>query len=218
MGRTALSRWLWLVVAIAAMYPAWVWFQRRQGDVRMERAIEAKRSAANRTAVDNAGTAVRIVQFYARSGVVVEGEQNLICYGVENAKEVWMEPTVETLYPTRNRCFFHEPRQDTTYTLTAVGYDGARTSATFQVRVEPAPPAILFLAQSHKEIHGGDAVTVCYGVAHATSVRLEPIGWTLAPSSRNCTRLYPHATTAFTLVAAGEGGRTDRQKFTVTVK
>jgi len=184
----------------------------------MEHAIEAKRGAAERTAVDDGGTAVRIVQFYARSGAIIEGEQNLICYGVENAKEVSMEPAVETLYPTRNRCFFHEPRRDTTYTLTAVGYDGARTSATFRVRVEPAPPAILFVAQSQNEIHPGDAVTVCYGVAHATSVRLEPIGWTLAPASRNCTRLYPRATTAFTLVAAGEGGRTDRQKFTVTVK
>ena len=37
-----------------------------------------------------------IVQFYARSAEIIDGERDVICYGVRNAKAVRLEPPVET--------------------------------------------------------------------------------------------------------------------------
>jgi hypothetical protein len=73
------------------------------------------------------------------------------------------------------------------------------------------------LATSEKQIPRGEAVTLCYGVAHATTVRMEPNGWQLPPVSKSCTRFYPKATATYTLVATGDGG-TDRKAFAVTVR
>ena len=84
--------------------------------------------------------------------------------------------------------------------------------------MKPALPSILFFAVSHKEIQRGDAVTLCYGVAHADSVELQPVGWKLAPIARNCARFYPKSTRDYTLVARGTEGLTDREKFTVGVR
>lgn len=167
---------------------------------------------------DDGGSAVRITQFYARAGEIVDGEQNLVCYGVRNARSVRIEPPVESLRPAQTRCFFVEPHQDTTYRLVAEGADGSQASESFEVRVKPAPPEIRMFAVSEKKIVRGDAVTLCYGVAHARAVRLDPDGWALAPVPQNCARIYPKVTGTFTLVATGVDGRTERKKFSVAVK
>jgi hypothetical protein len=73
------------------------------------------------------------------------------------------------------------------------------------------------MAVSEKEIVPGDAVTVCYGVSHASSVRLEPIGWALAPVSKNCVRFYPSPSMKFTLVASGAAGQKETDHFQVKV-
>ena len=44
----------------------------------------------------------RILQFYAASGAVDAGENVTICYGVEDAKSVRIEPPVEELKPALN--------------------------------------------------------------------------------------------------------------------
>jgi hypothetical protein len=73
------------------------------------------------------------------------------------------------------------------------------------------------MAVSAKEIVPGDAVTLCYGVSHATSVRLLPLDWVLAPVARNCIRFYPPASMKFTLVASGAAGMKDTDHFQVKV-
>jgi hypothetical protein len=110
-----------------------------------------------------------------------------------------------------------EPRQDTSYRLIAEGTDGSEASASLSLHVRPAPPSILFMAVSEKEIVPGDAVTVCYGVSHATSVRLEPVAMAMAPVTKNCVRFYPRASMKFTLVASGPGGK-EMDDFQVKVR
>ncbi|MBZ5617681.1 MAG: hypothetical protein LAQ69_02930 [Acidobacteriia bacterium] len=208
---------IWIVLGIGTVRLGWVWIERHNGDLRMAHTLEARHSRGSLADQNDSGTAVRITQFYAISGEMTDADRNTICYGVENAKTVRMEPPIETLWPTATRCFWAEPRQDTTYKLIADGFDGSQASASFQVRVKPAPPSIVFMAVSHKEIQKGDAVTVCYGVAHAKAVRLDPIGWGLAPIAKNCVRFYPPASMKFTLVASGADGLTDTDKFSVKV-
>jgi len=202
-------------LSLAVARVGWVWLERHDGRLRMEDATQARRGRNYQIPTDDG--AVGITQFYARSGAITAGDPNLICYGVRNATSVRIEPPVENLTPAVNRCFFVEPQQDTTYKLVAEGTHGSQVSESFSVRVKPAPAAILMFTTSDRQIPRGEAVTLCYGVANASAVRLEPSGWTLPPTAKNCTRFYPKATGIYTLVATGDGG-TDRKAFSVTVR
>jgi hypothetical protein len=213
MKQTNILLCIGLSFAVARL--GWVWLARHDGRLRMEDATQARRARNHQIPTDDG--AVGITQFYARSSEVTEGDPNLICYGVRNATSVRIDPPVENLAPAVNRCFFVEPQQDTTYKLLAEGPDGGQVSESFRVRVKPAPAAILMFTTSERQIPRGEAVTLCYGVAHASAVRLEPSGWTLPPAAKNCTRFYPKATGTYTLIATGDGG-TDRKAFSVTVR
>ena len=85
---------------------------------------------------------VRILQFYASTGIVTAGETARICYSVENAKSVRISPMMQEVYPFPNHCLEIEPEHTTHYTLLAEGYDGAvaTKSFTLQVEAEEAPP------------------------------------------------------------------------------
>ena len=215
MKRIGIAIWIALGIGIANL--GWVWFERHNGDLQVARTLEARRHRGSGAGHDDSGTAVRITQFYAMSGEMTDAGRNTICYGVANAKAVRIEPPIENVWPSLTRCFWAEPRQDTTYKLIAEGFDGSHASESFRVHVKPAPPSIVFMAVSKKEIQKGDAVTVCYGVAHAKTVRLDPIGWALAPIAKNCVRFYPPASMKFTLVASGAEGLMDTDKFSVKV-
>jgi len=207
-----------VIAALGFGYFGWVMLTRRDADLRMQRAQLASRARAHLPFGEDDGKTVRILQFYATSGVVIAGQRGIVCYGVQNAKSVRMEPAVEVLYPALAHCFWVEPRQDTTYKLIAEGMDGRQATESFTVQVKPAPPSILFIAVSDKEIRRGEPVTMCYGVAHANSVRLEPLRLSLPPSPKNCSRFYPPATLKYTLIASGVEGQTDRETFTVKVR
>ena len=200
---------LWVALAIALLNLSWTFFQRRDVPHRGRRASAG---------VVDRGTALKILSFYATSGEIRDGDREIVCYGVENARSVRMEPPVEELRPALTRCFAVEPHENTRYRLIADGLDGRQAQESFEVRVKPALPYILFFAVSHKEIQRGDAVTLCYGVAHSDSVELQPIGWSLAPIAKNCARFYPKVSHNYTLVAHGAEGFTDKERFRVGVR
>jgi hypothetical protein len=81
------------------------------------------------------GDTVRILQFYARDGVLKLGETTLLCYGVINASAVRMEPAVEGVYPSVARCLEVAPARTTNYTLTAEGAKGQRVIGSVKVVV-----------------------------------------------------------------------------------
>lgn len=186
------------------------------GEFGMARASSAHRERTG--GVVDRSADVKILAFYGTAGEIREGDRELVCYGVQNARAVRMEPPIEALTPALTRCFWADPHGNTQYKLMAEGFDGRQVSESFAVRVKPALPSILFFAASHKAIQRGDAVTICYGVAHADSVELKPIGWELPPIARNCARFYPKITRDYTLVAHGTEGLTDRQEFAVGVR
>ena len=85
---------------------------------------------------------VRILQFYASTGILTVGETARICYSVENAKSVRISPMTQEVYFFPNHCLETVPEHTTHYTLLAEGYDGAvaTKSFTLQVEAEEAPP------------------------------------------------------------------------------
>jgi hypothetical protein len=210
--------YLWGAVAVVLLQFGWVMLARHDADRRMKQAIRSQSGLVAPNATLASGTALRIPWFYANSGEIVRGEQAVLCYGVENAAAVWIEPAVESLQPVFNRCFGVQPAQSTTYTLVAEDRVGERVSAALRVEVRPPPPTILFVSASDKEIRRGQPWTFCYGVKNGRSVRLEPLYPKLPAVEKNCLRLFPVRTMDLSLVVADGLGRTDREKFSLTVK
>ena len=169
----------------------------------------------------------RVLQFYASEGVVRPGASVTICYGVEYADSIRIDPFIEEVTPSHNRCIEARPSKTTLYTLTAQGPDG-KAEASFTVttdvnakpRVEAAAPATLiqFLMASSTTAAKGRPVTICYGVKDAVSVVLTPKLRDLEPSERNCFSAAFEETTLLTLTAKNARGVVDTEKLTITVQ
>ena len=84
---------------------------------------------------------VRILQFYATTGMLVACEKAKLCYGVENARAVHISPRLPGVVPSANRCLEIVPERTTHYTILAEGFDGAFVTRFFTLVVEDAPAA-----------------------------------------------------------------------------
>jgi hypothetical protein len=204
-------------VVLAAAYLAIVLLSRSAANREMQRKIESRTVEKYKAVPASSGTAVKITAFYAEKGQLSAGERTLVCYGVENARAVRIEPPVEQLDPTPSRCFWVAPKRTTTFKLVAQGATGGEDSHSLTIAVGAAAPHILFVQLSSDQIPRGGRVTLCYGVEHAAAVRLEPVGMTLPASAKKCVFLAPESTEHYALIASAPDGRSDRQKFTVTV-
>ena len=68
------------------------------------------------------------------------------------------------------------------------------------------------------EIRRGQQVQLCYGVANAKSVKLEPQSNPVWPSYSRCVEDTPEKTTTYTLTIADAAGKTKSQSLTVQVR
>jgi hypothetical protein len=84
--------------------------------------------------------AVRILKFYATADAVSPGHPAQLCYGVENARNVWISPEVPGVYPSSGRCLDVVPDHTTLYTILAEGFDGAVDIRSLTVPVDTSPP------------------------------------------------------------------------------
>jgi hypothetical protein len=74
---------------------------------------------------------------------------------------------------------------------------------------------MLYAAQS---IRRGETAQICYGVANAKSVTLEPQSNKVWPSHNLCVEVKPTKTTTYTLTATGADGKALTQQVTVQVQ
>ena len=163
----------------------------------------------------------RITQFYATPAALARGEKALLCYGVENARTVWLSPPRQELSAALARCVEAAPSATTTYTLTAEGAGGQ--SATQQLTVAVGPPPqprvhIVEVTVSALTLRRGDPVSICYHVENAVQVRIDPIRFRAGSERQGCAMDQPQQTTTYTLTAKGGGGAEDTERVTVTVK
>jgi hypothetical protein len=75
---------------------------------------------------------------------------------------------------------------------------------------------IQFYANS--SIHSGEKALVCYGVANAKTVRIEPAIESITPSLARCVQASPSRTTDYTLTAEDGAGHSVAQTITVKVQ
>ena len=78
--------------------------------------------------------------------------------------------------------------------------------------------AIQHFYASPGAIHKGDSVQLCYGVANAKTVTLEPQTESVWPSYARCVNASPAKTTTYTLTIADAAGKTQTQSLQVTVE
>jgi uncharacterized membrane protein len=67
-------------------------------------------------------------------------------------------------------------------------------------------------------IHRGESAQICYGVANAKTVTLEPQSSKVWPSHNLCVDVKPVKTTTYTLVATAADGQNVSQQVTVEVR
>jgi hypothetical protein len=120
---------------IALAYVGWIWFTRRSASQEFDRRLE-ERDAAKYKQLAPADTTLRITQFYASKQDATRGESVLVCFGVENARSVRIEPPIEQLLPLPSKCFPFAPQRTTKLTLVAEGDKGGEATALLWIKVK----------------------------------------------------------------------------------
>jgi len=150
----------------------------------------------------------KITQFYATAPHLARGEKELLCYGVEGAGAVWLEPPRQQLSAALSRCVDVNPSATTTFKLTAEGSGG--------------PPAvqelIVTVDVSSLNVAPGAAVSICYKVENARQVEIAPIHFLGGARSDACAMVQPKTTTTYTVTASGAEGDRDQEHVTIHVK
>ena len=162
----------------------------------------------------------KINQFYATNPNLPRGEKALLCYGVENAKTVWLEPPRQELSAALTRCVEVEPTGTTTYTLTAEGAAGPPAKQSLTVTVGAPRVHIVEVNVSSLTVKRGGKVTLCVNASNAVAVDIEPLHFhsTHGRGAGACTDDHPQKTTTYTVSAIGAGGEKDQERVTVQVK
>lgn len=159
----------------------------------------------------------KITQLYSNMSEVPKGEKALLCYGVENANKVWMEPPRQDLPAILSRCVEVSPERETTYRITAVGDDGKEVTRELKIGAGSAKARIVNVNVSALEVKAGDLVSVCYTVEHAKAVEITPIGYRGGAKAKGCATDQPHESKTYVVKAIGAGGDKDEEKVTVKV-
>ena len=157
----------------------------------------------------------KITQFYAADKMIPKGVTGKLCYGVENATKVELQPPSEDVWPSLSRCIEISPAKTTIYTLTAMGEDGAAETKQVEVKAGGAPPRIYDLSVSAQEVHPGQLVRVCFKLQNTTKVKAGP--GKFAPGI-NCLNDNPRKTTTYKIVAYGDDRQEDTGTVTVQVR
>jgi hypothetical protein len=220
-----LRRYLWVVVALAAVYSAWIFGSRWSANRAWEAKEAAREAADNKTPLPPASAGPKVLLFYASPPSIARGDRTLLCYGVANATAVRLDPAIEDIRPSFNRCIETRPTQSGTYTLHATGSDGRTASESIQVTVGgsrtsegsgPGPQILYFSKKDTKR--DGDRVlhSLCFATEHSTEVRLDPAVLPPLTTAMGCFWVAPEGTTTYTVTARDRAGRSARKSLTVS--
>ena len=127
-----------IAIALAAIYSG-VTLNNRYTDARdADQRNKAREAATNQKIVKMyGGDALTILTFAAEPAVVAPGGKVELCYGVNNASTVKIEPDAPPLKPAVTHCVEVHPQHTTRYTLTAADAQGNSKQQGLTIRVEP---------------------------------------------------------------------------------
>ncbi|HTB19801.1 MAG TPA: hypothetical protein VK708_16885 [Bryobacteraceae bacterium] len=129
--------YLTVAVALAVAYDGWTFFSRWYDAREAEKADVRKQvQDARRTLELLGGDQLKILSFYA-APTIHRGEHATICYGVNAAESVRIEPPVEQLHPAVSHCIQVSPLKDTDYKLIAQDHAGHVETQSLTIQVVP---------------------------------------------------------------------------------
>ncbi len=125
------------MVVLAAIYDGVIfyvrWSQARSAHAQL---LKEEAERARITARLMGGKQLRITNFYASPGVIRPGVPANLCYGVNGATKVRIEPPVGEVWPSLQHCLQVSPSQNTEYKLFAEDDAGHTATEQFTLRVE----------------------------------------------------------------------------------
>jgi hypothetical protein len=128
---------LTVAVVVAVAYDGWIFYSRWREARVTERKIEAyETEQARQTIAMLGGGKLKILNFYATPGVIRAGERADVCYGVNGAKSVRIEPSVGELHPSIARCVQVSPAANTEYKLVVQDDAGHTETQSFILQVK----------------------------------------------------------------------------------
>ena len=130
---------------------------------------------------------LKIIMFYGTPAVVDEGEPASICFGVQNAKSVRIDPPINELRPTFNRCL--DPMRGP-----KIEYFNVRTTSATK---------------------DGTVHLICFATWNAELVAIQPPAFPAWKLLQGCFYAIPKAQTKYTLTASGTMGRTVSKQLTI---
>jgi hypothetical protein len=211
-----------LLLAVAVAYAGWIFLSRALTSYQRRHHEDSEQAARNAEFLRiYGGSDVKILQFYAREGSVTEGSKSVICYGVLNAVSVRMEPPVEGVAPSLNKCVDVAPERQTRYTLFAEGKGGQVISESFTLGVEPdadaLPKITSFEVKSQSiDYRGRPVYLVSFTAENPEEVSFDP---PVLPNLHRAPygRLYvaPEKTTTYTLTVTGKFGHKAQRQLTL---
>src|ERR1700736_888575 len=136
MWQRALLTFSTVALIASILYVAWIFGSRWLAQRRLQQAIHNNEVDSARKVVEQyASGHLRILAFYANPPSLKRGEQANLCFGLDSAEWVRIEPGVQPLKPALTRCVSISPAATTEYTLTAGGAGGKTVSQTVTVSV-----------------------------------------------------------------------------------
>jgi len=125
-----------MVLAIA--YDGWIFFSRWSEAREAQKAEQLKEAQDARHTLELlGGDQLKILDFYATPAAIRRGGRATICYGVNAAERVRIEPPVEQLHPAVSHCIQVSPHRDTDYKLTAEDHAGHAVTESLTIEVGP---------------------------------------------------------------------------------
>jgi hypothetical protein len=129
------------IIFLAALaYVAFVFVARHESNAAYNRR-NAEKAAEQQRAEDQAaieqlgGSDLAIRTLYISPQAIHPGETAQLCYDVDNAKTVTLDPPVAEVWPSHTRCFDISPKKATNYTLTITDSAGKTVSQEVQLDV-----------------------------------------------------------------------------------
>jgi len=125
-----------VAVVAAVLYDAWTFYSRWSDRRHAEQARQKKEASdARKTFEMLGGDQLKILDFYASPPAIKRGGQTILCFGVNGAKSVRIEPHIEDVHPALSHCMQISPGADTEYKLTAEDAAGHQVTQTVTVKV-----------------------------------------------------------------------------------
>lgn len=127
-----------IAILVGVIYDGGIFYGRwRQARDEQEAETQREGQEARRLLDQLGGDRLKILGFYASPVRIRRSQSASICYGVNAAQSVRIDPPVEQLHPAYSHCFQVKPNHDTEYKLTVADSAGHTLTQALRIQVMP---------------------------------------------------------------------------------